>query len=171
MVQGEKSRSQFRNCVSLRGVPRFHSGLHAWNAVQLEGHWYLVDATWSEEGTDTWAASVEETGKPEGERTGNGDWAPRMWLTSPAICVHLPKEPLWQLLEIPFTYKEWLDRAAQAAERPITTPAFRELGMDLVSHASSHTISIKSGILYILLQVRTALETTKLSYACTNQPL
>ena len=70
-----------------------------------------------------------ETGKPQvagvtsspdpdpnpgrkGERSGAEDeyWEPRMWLTSPAVCVHLPKEPLWQLLEIPFTYKDRIPR-------------------------------------------------------------
>jgi hypothetical protein len=61
---------------------------HAWNAVEIEGNYYLVDSTWG-------AGSLSSSGKFEWKFT---DY---YFLTKPEnfILDHYPKEDKWQLLD------------------------------------------------------------------------
>ncbi|KAL2077487.1 hypothetical protein ACEWY4_026991 [Coilia grayii] len=70
---------------------------HAWNAVNLRGHWYLLDSCWG---------------------AGNADLAKRLFtkcykefyfLTDPEkfISSHYPDNPEWQLLRQPVTLEEF----------------------------------------------------------------
>lgn len=66
---------------------------HAWNAVKLDGHWFLLDATW------------ESKGYQEGERQIGSNY----FLTDPKEFVidHLPEDPIWQLLPCPITLADF----------------------------------------------------------------
>lgn len=59
---------------------------HAWNAVQIDGVWQLVDATWG-------------NAKDEWRQTYGRDY----FVAPPELFVlnHLPANPLWQLLDAP----------------------------------------------------------------------
>jgi transglutaminase-like putative cysteine protease len=71
---------------------------HAWNAVRLDGWWYLFDATWDDEG--------------KGQ-----DYETTYFLTPPHLFAldHLPDEPTWQLLPEPMTHNEFLRQPALRA--------------------------------------------------------
>lgn len=75
---------------------------HAWNAVQLEGKWYLLDATWA-------AGYISEEKFVK-------EYAPGYYKTDPQLFAlnHLPDSSKWQLLERPLTLGEfkkqpWVD--------------------------------------------------------------
>lgn len=63
---------------------------HAWNAVQLDGQWALLDATWGSsliQGTNDFVQTYQEG----------------YFLTTPEkfLINHLPLQPMWQLLDCP----------------------------------------------------------------------
>ncbi len=64
---------------------------HAWNAVKLDGKWYLLDATWAATKTNL---PLEYDLPPQGDR---------YFLAEPGTFVidHLPADPYWQLLTNP----------------------------------------------------------------------
>ena len=68
----------------------FTRGDHAWNAVQLNGEWHLLDVTWGSGGLDDQLSFVKQF---------NDDY----FLTDPRTFVqdHLPLDPVWQLLDCP----------------------------------------------------------------------
>jgi transglutaminase-like putative cysteine protease len=59
---------------------------HAWNAVQLDNNWYLLDATWDANG-------------PNSEK--------KYFLSAPSLFIqnHWPQDPMWQLLTTPISYE------------------------------------------------------------------
>ncbi len=65
---------------------------HAWNALKIDKKWYLVDVTWG-------AGKVKK-----------GEFVPQFneayFLAEPTFFVrsHLPNDPMWQLLEYPFSH-------------------------------------------------------------------
>jgi len=65
--------------------------MHAWNAVKLEGKWYLIDATWD-------AGSVDSEGF-------KADYKTDYLLTPPEIfgVTHFPEDTAWQLLDAPIS--------------------------------------------------------------------
>lgn len=85
---------------------------HAWNAVELEGAWYLVDATWN----DALVAG------------GGSHYRLDYLFIPPALAVldHFPDEPRWQLLEQPLTRAEFL-------RQPLARPALAKEGLTLVT--------------------------------------
>src|SRR5262249_35212157 len=68
---------------------------HAWNAVRIDGHWHLVDATWG-------AGSV-------GDKKFLKRYRDYYFLTPPEqlIFSHFPDDVRWQLLEPPVTQAEF----------------------------------------------------------------
>ena len=71
---------------------------HAWNAVEILGHWYILDATWND---------------PD-----RGDAIETSYLFTPpsvAILDHYPADPKWQLLDQPISRDEFL---RQSVARP-----------------------------------------------------
>ena len=68
---------------------------HAWNGVQIEGKWYLVDATW---GAGTIKNNVFQ---PE--------FNPHYFATHPQefIYSHFPKNPQWQLVNFPYARNQF----------------------------------------------------------------
>jgi len=86
---------------------------HAWNAVQLNGQWYLTDPTWGSGYADYW------TGRFIQEHQDAYFLVP----ADQMIQSHLPDDPIWQLLPNPVTEQEFrslnkealLTRAAESA--------------------------------------------------------
>lgn len=68
---------------------------HSWNAVYINGNYYLVDATW--------AAGNVTNGKFKQEFNDS------FFLISPSefIKTHIPFDPIWQFLDNPITQKEF----------------------------------------------------------------
>jgi transglutaminase-like putative cysteine protease len=86
---------------------------HAWNAVEIEDGWYLVDATWD-------AGSVSGS---EFEKRYSTDYL----LTPPHVfgLDHFPEDPRWQLRERPLERGEF-------NRQPAMRPRFYAHGLDLV---------------------------------------
>lgn len=87
---------------------------HAWNAIELDGAWYLVDATWD-------AGFV------------NGDTFTRRYraahfLLPPEVMgvTHFPDDPRWQLRDPPLSRGEW-------NRQPILRPEFFVAGLRLLA--------------------------------------
>lgn len=68
---------------------------HAWNAVKLDGKWYLLDATWAAGHLD--------------EKKFVKEYAPGYYMTDPQLFAlnHLPDSSKWQLLERPLIQAEF----------------------------------------------------------------
>jgi len=77
--------------------PKYSS--HAWNAVKLNGKWFLLDATW--------AAGYVDYRKGRYHR----DYHEGYFLTSPEIFVlnHFPDNKKWQLLTKPLSKKQFMN--------------------------------------------------------------
>ncbi len=88
---------------------------HAWNAVQVAGAWYLLDATW------------DDPTRPDGKDTYRTDYLfipPQL-----AGLDHFPDEPGWQLRE------DWLSRA-EFLRQPLARPGLAREGLALKSPSS-----------------------------------
>ncbi len=81
---------------------------HAWNAVSIEGKWYLVDVTWD-------AGYVSGDVFSRAYTTKYLFIPPQEFLRD-----HLPEEPGWQLLDAPLARGEVLRQALGHAEAPST---------------------------------------------------
>ncbi len=83
---------------------------HAWNAVDIGGKWYLIDATWD-------------------DPTGGGDVYRTDYLFIPpsiAVFDHLPFDGRWQLLATPLGRGDFL-------RQPMARPGFAREGLTLVT--------------------------------------
>jgi len=91
---------------------------HAWNAVEIAGHWQLVDCCWG-------AGHCNERGRFTRKFT------PHYFLTAPDVFIynHFPNNPRWQLLARPLSRAEFLRRVEVG-------PTFFDCGLRLVSHPS-----------------------------------
>lgn len=70
-------------------------GLHAWNAVKIDGNWYLIDATWG-------AGYTDEAVKRFTRRLSAGYF---MVKPEKLIQTHFPEDKNWQLLAKPLNQK------------------------------------------------------------------
>jgi len=87
---------------------------HAWNAVKIEGRWYLVDVTWD-------AGHVHQRSFRKAYGTTYLFPEPGQFLYT-----HFPSEPKWQLLDPPRTAKQFVDL-------PYLRGRFFEQGMRLAT--------------------------------------
>lgn len=87
--------------------------MHAWNAVKLEGKWYLIDATWD-------AGSVDSDGF-------TADYKTDYLLTPPEIfgVTHFPDAEAWQLLDAPISRGTF-------TRMPMLRPSFFAADLSLV---------------------------------------
>ncbi len=76
----------------------FNALSHAWNAIQLEGDWYLIDATWGSGYLDEKQRFVR--------RYNDYYFLPA---AEELIFTHYPDEANWQLLDKPISMGEFLD--------------------------------------------------------------
>ncbi|MDF9795498.1 hypothetical protein OKW21_000761 [Catalinimonas alkaloidigena] len=92
--------------ISSRMVPGYSKGFgnrnrtdfstadHAWNAVYLDGKWYLLDATWGAGGLNDKMQYVAHFNE-------------QYFLADPKVFIkdHMPLYPMWQLLDCPVSLK------------------------------------------------------------------
>lgn len=78
--------------TSLNQTPFLKYPTHAWNAVQIEDHWHLLDATWDSGLLYSSSDFYEKFGE-------------KYYCTSPTkfITNHLSASPKWQLLDCPIS--------------------------------------------------------------------
>ncbi|MFN7119710.1 MAG: transglutaminase domain-containing protein, partial [Saprospiraceae bacterium] len=116
---------------------------HAWNAVQLEGEWYLTDPTWG-------SGYVQyETGRfvPMYQE------AYFLIPASKMIQSHLPDDPIWQLLPNPLTEQEFRSLSVVPLSARVTENApqpfayqdsialwFRQDSLQRMLHASERVL-------------------------------
>jgi transglutaminase-like putative cysteine protease len=102
---------------------------HAWNAVELRGRWYLIDATWDDptmnDGSDAY-------------RTDYLFIPPSL-----AIFDHFPDEPRWQLLATPLGRGDFL-------RQPLARPTLAKEGLTLVTPEGS-TVEVDGPLVLELL--------------------
>lgn len=96
---------------------------HVWNAVQLDGHWFLLDATWG-------------AGYIDKNRTFVKHFSEFYFLTKAdeLILTHLPDNHYWQLLSVSKSEKEFLDQVQLA-------PAWFEYGLQMINHKQAEIIT------------------------------
>ena len=109
--------------VYVSGVSRDQQGDvsgdgHAWNAVRIEGDWYLLDATWG-------AGHVDGT---EFEKEYDSTYL----FTPPEILglTHFPDNSSWQLRSDPITRGAFM-------RQPMLKPSFHSRGLELVQPTRS----------------------------------
>jgi transglutaminase/protease-like cytokinesis protein 3 len=93
---------------------------HAWNAAQIQGNWYLIDATWD-------SGYINESGFTKQYDTSYLFPPPQVMSIS-----HFPDDPTWQLLAQPLSRGEFL-------RQPMLRPHFFAEGLTLVSPTRSQT--------------------------------
>ncbi len=91
---------------------------HAWNAVKVDGDWYLVDATWGAGGVNA-------------KRKFTFGFKPGYFMPDPGSFSfsHLPDETEWQLVEAPVTEAAFL-------AQPAIGPGFLNYGLRNLNHAT-----------------------------------
>jgi transglutaminase-like putative cysteine protease len=85
---------------------------HAWNAVKLDGQWYLIDATWDD--------------PSKGDHTTTYLFVPPRYM----VFDHFPEDESWQLLGKPISLGDFV-------RQPLLSPRIGELGITLVSPTRS----------------------------------
>jgi len=92
----------------------FDGNGHAWNAINLDGRWYLADPTW-------------DAGSVNGD-TFTKEYDSSYFLTPPEVFVvsHMPEDPKWQLLETPLSHGDFI-------RQPNLRPTFAMHGFELLA--------------------------------------
>jgi len=108
---------------SLTSTPKLEEPDHAWNAVKLEGEWYLLDATWGAGVVYRKSDFVHE-------------FSDEYFLTSPQklIVNHLPADPMWQLLPCAISTKDFKDSPNSLLKKVSDVP------QNCVNYADSLTL-------------------------------
>ncbi|CAM4925995.1 unnamed protein product [Rotaria socialis] len=109
---------------------------HAWNAVEIDDHWYLMESTWG---------SGHLNDKKQYER----ELASYYFLPRPneMIYHHLPEDPKWQLLKSPIKMEEYL-------QMPKLRPLYFDLKLELVNPRNKNVISLLPGKSYAMVLLR-----------------
>ena len=86
---------------------------HAWNAVEIKGSWYVIDATWDDPKLNGSTADVYST-----------DYL----FIPPTIAIydHRPDDDKWQLLSAPLSRGDFL-------RQPFARPGLARVGLELIS--------------------------------------
>lgn len=98
----------------LHGMDEPFKSNHAWNAVRIDGLWYLVDCTWDAGYLD-----------PATQRFG-ADFGTEYLFPEPRafLHTHFPTDPAWQLVDRPLSYREF-------CRLPYLRGKFFQHGLDL----------------------------------------
>ena len=111
---------------------------HVWNAVEISGHWYLIESTWG-------------SGYLNDEKSFVREFNPYYFLPRPneMIYDHLPLDERWQLLRQSINMTQYM-------QMPKVWPTFFELNLELIySCCRAHAFLIPSKS-YALILIRTA---------------
>lgn len=106
---------------------------HAWNAVEIDGQWYLVDVTWDD---------------PTSLDGGGDNYVTSYLFIPPSIAVldHFPEDERWQLLEQPLSRGDFL-------RQPQARPGLAKAGLTLTSPDRS-VIEVNDAVEFALLNPR-----------------
>jgi hypothetical protein len=87
---------------------------HAWNAAEIRGKWYLIDATWDDP-------------RLKG-RVAFDNYRTDYLFIPPSVAIfdHLPDEPRWQLLPTPLSRGDFI-------RQPLAGPGLSKVGLTLTS--------------------------------------
>lgn len=93
---------------------------HAWNAVQIEGRWFLVDVTWDSPNK----LSQKKLSQKAPKRGLSADYL----LTPPEVfgLDHFPDEKRWQLLDTPISRGEFI-------RQPMVSSSFHRQDLQLIN--------------------------------------
>ncbi|MFH1069849.1 MAG: hypothetical protein V1794_09565 [Candidatus Glassbacteria bacterium] len=94
----------------------FDKSNHAWNAVNINGEWKMIDCTWG-------------AGHPDERGQFVSEFEDYYFLTPPAelVYTHYPEDPAWQFIDRKVTKDEFIGLA-------FLWPAFYKYGMHLNTH-------------------------------------
>ncbi|CAF3768741.1 unnamed protein product [Rotaria socialis] len=109
---------------------------HAWNAVEIDHHWYLIESTWG-------AGHLTE--EKNFQRKLNSYY----FLPNPTEMIyhHLPEIEKWQLLQKPIKMKQYL-------QMPQLQPHYFELNLDLISPRNQDHVHFAPGKAYALVLIQ-----------------
>ncbi|CAF1167744.1 unnamed protein product [Rotaria sordida] len=110
---------------------------HAWNAVEIGHHWYLMESTWG-------AGHLDDT-KQFKRELSSYYFLPR---PNEMIYHHLPENEKWQLLRTPIKMTQYL-------QMPKLRPLYFDLHIELVSPRNQAHVDLLPGKPYALVLVRT----------------
>ncbi|CAF1255252.1 unnamed protein product [Didymodactylos carnosus] len=112
---------------------------HAWNSVQIDNHWYIIESTWG-------------AGNLNDNKQFKKQFDPYYFFCPPEefIYDHLPKDEKWQLLVRPISMQEYLSM-------PVTWSSFFELKLELIS-SESNILQLINGKPYAQVQIRSPIE-------------
>ncbi|CAF1482714.1 unnamed protein product, partial [Rotaria sordida] len=110
---------------------------HAWNAVEIDHQWYLMESTWG-------AGHLDDTKQFKRELSSY------YFLPHPneMIYHHLPENEKWQLLRTPIKMTQYL-------QMPELRPLYFDLHIELVSPRNQAHVDLLSGKSYALILLRT----------------
>ena len=115
----------------------FDRANHAWNAVRLEAHWYLIDSTWGR--------GSLESGKSSRKQLDSFYFLAR---PEQMIYKHLPEDSQWQLLRTPISMSDFVGL-------PHVESTFFELSVVLIHPPSSNTASYDAKLQFAEVLVQT----------------
>lgn len=110
---------------------------HAWNTIEINSHWYLLDSTWG-------------TGHLNNQNMFERKLNCFYFLAPPhqMIYDHLPKDDKWQLLRTPI-------RMTQYTQMPKIQPSYFDLNLQLISPLHQAHVSLVRDKSYALVLIRT----------------
>ncbi|CAF2067776.1 unnamed protein product [Rotaria magnacalcarata] len=108
---------------------------HAWNAVKINHHWYLIESTWG-------AGHLTEKNF---QRELNSYY----FLPNPTEMIyhHLPENERWQLLQKPIGMKQYV-------QMPKLQPLYFELNLNLISPRNQGHVHFAPGKTYALVLIQ-----------------
>ncbi|CAF2067795.1 unnamed protein product [Rotaria magnacalcarata] len=109
---------------------------HAWNAVEIDHRWYLIESTWG-------AGYLTE------EKNFQRELDSYYFLPNPTEMIyhHLPEIEKWQLLKKPIKMKQYL-------QMPKLQPLYFELNLDLISPRNQAHVHFAPGKAYALVLIQ-----------------
>ncbi|CAF3039980.1 unnamed protein product [Rotaria sp. Silwood2] len=110
---------------------------HAWNVVQIDRHWYLMDSTWG--------AGHLDDAKEFKRELSSYYFLPR---PNEMIYHHLPENEKWQLLRTPIKMTQYL-------QMPKLRQLYFDLQIELVSPRNQAHVDLLPGKSYALIFLRT----------------
>lgn len=106
---------------------------HAWNAVEIEGDWYLLDATWDDptggDASNAGASAPEPSKHPNAStKSKHSNYSTDYLFIPPSVAIfdHFPNESQWQLLAEPLSRTAFL-------RQPQARPGLAKAAMTLVT--------------------------------------
>ena len=109
---------------------------HAWNAVHIDQHWYLIESTWG-------------AGNLDDNKQFQRQLKTYYFLARPneMIYHHLPEQSKWQLLQIPITMTQYM-------QMPKVHPPFFQLNLEIVSPRNQAHVDLLPDKPYALVVIR-----------------